>query len=235
MQVICNHESIPMNLIKLSTLVWIIGGFILVSSCQKDEEQSSGIKLQFDINKEVVSYRSPGDLQFTDGFITIAEVVFDGDKVGGESVSISHEAIVVYDFGTGESTPENDVINIPPGNYNDIYLGIELLDENDNPALVLEGTYEKEADGQVYPLRFEFNSGEVFEAEASSGSVTPNTPAIAKITFDPHEWFAGVSFNRLENASVNNDGVIVISETSNSAIFDLVADGLDLSTEAVFQ
>jgi hypothetical protein len=39
----------------------------------------------------------------------------------------------------------------------------------------------------------------------------------------------------LEKARVNNDGVIVISENSNSAIFDLIADGLDLSTEAVFQ
>lgn len=207
---------------------------MLISSCQ-EEEQSSGINLQFDINKAVVNYRSPGDLQFTEGFITIVEVVFDGDRTGGGSVSISHGATVVYDFSTGESQPEDNVIEIPPGDYNDIYLGIELFDENDNPGLVIEGTYEKESDGQVYPIRFEFNSGEVFEAEASSGSVPPNTPAIAKITFDPHEWFAGVSFNMLENAGVNNDGAIVISETSNSEIFDLVADGLDLSTEAVFQ
>ena len=224
-----------MSFTKLSILIGLVGGFILITSCQKDEDQSPGMKLQFDINKEVVNYRSPGDLQFTDGFITIVEVVFDGDLVGDESVSISHEAIVVYDFATGESQPENNVIDIPPGDYNDIYLGIELLDENDNPTLVIEGTYEKEANGQVYPIRFEFNSGEVFEAEAPFGSVPPNTPAIAKITFDPHEWFAGVSFNMLENATVNNDGVIVISETSNSAIFDLVADGLDLSTEAIFQ
>lgn len=224
-----------MNLIKLSTLVCLIGGFILLSSCEKEDELSSGIKLQFDINDEIVNYRSPGDLQFTDGFITIIEVVFDGDRSDGESVSISYEAIVVYNFGTGTSEPENNVIDIPPGDYNDIYLGVELLDENDNPTLVIEGTYEREADGQVYPIRFEFNSGEVFEAEAPTGSVSPDTPAIAKITFDPHEWFAGVSFDMLENAGVNNDGVIVISETSNSAIFDLVADGLDLSTEAVFQ
>lgn len=224
-----------MKFIKLCTWVWLIGGFFLTTSCQKDENQSPGLQIQFDINKNVVNYREPGDLQFTEGFITITEVVFDGDRVDGESVSISHEAIVIYDFGTGESEPASQVIYIPPGDYNDIYLGIELLDENDNPSLVLEGTYEKEADGQVYPIRFEFNSGEVFEAEASWANVPPNTPAIAKITFDPHEWFAGVSFNMLENSNVNNEGVIVISENSNSAIFDLVADGLDLSTEAVFE
>lgn len=218
-----------MRSIRLSPLI-LFALFMLISSCQ--EEDSTGISLEFDINKNIVNYRSGGDLQFTDGFITITEIVFDGDLVGGESISISDESRVVYDFGSG--TAEN-VIEIPEGTYNDIYLGIELLDENDNPSLVIEGTYEKAADGQVYPIRFEFNSGEVFEAEAASGTVLPNTTAIAKITFDPHAWFAGVSFNRLENARVNNEGVIVISENSNEAIFDLVADGLDLSTEAVFR
>lgn len=224
-----------MRLSKLSPWILLFGAFTLfISSCQK-EEDAAGFKLRFDINKNVVNYRSGGDLQFTDGFITITEVVFDGDLVGDESVSISTEARFTYDFGTGESDPRDNVIDIPAGTYNDVYLGIELLDENDKPTLVIEGSYEKQADGQIYPLRFEFNSGEVFEAEASSAVVLPDTPAIAKITFDPHAWFAGVSFSRLENARVNNEGVIVISETSNAGIFDLVADGLDLSTEAVFQ
>lgn len=217
--------------------IWacLLAGLALMTSCQKEDNQFSGLKLQFDINKNVVNYRSPGDLQFTDGFITIREVVFDGDRVGGESVSITHAALVVYDFGTGASDPADDLIDLPAGTYQDIYLGIELQDENDDPSLVIQGTYERASDGQVYPIRFEFNSGEVFEAEASVGDVPPNTPAIARITFDPHAWFARVSFNSLENARIDGDGVIVISEDSNAAIFDIVADGLDRSTEAVFQ
>ncbi len=136
-------------------LLWALTGVILLSTaCQKEAPQTPGLQLEFDMNKEVVDYRGPGDLQFTDGFITIIEVVFDGDLVGGESVSISHEARVVYDFATGESQPQNNVIDIPAGDYKDIYLGLELLDENDSPTLVIEGTYEKEADGQVYPIRF---------------------------------------------------------------------------------
>ncbi len=224
-----------MKWMEVISTVLLFGGLIIISSCQKEKNESPGLKLEFEINKEVVDIRGPGDLQFTDGFITIREVVFDGDQVGGESVSITHSRVVVYNFGTGEAQPDNDVIDIPPGTYNDIYLGIELQDINDDPMLVIEGTYEKESDGQVYPLRFEFNSGEVFEAEASRGTVPPNTPAIAKITFDPQKWFAGVSFNKLENATVGNDGVIVISEKRNSDIFDIVADGLDLATDAVFQ
>ena len=208
---------------------------MLVISCQNDRQGSSGVELQFDINKNVVNYRSPGDLQFTDGFITIVEVEFDADRAGGGSINISKSGVVVYDFATGLSTPAGHTLEIPAGSYNDVYLGVELLDENDSPTLVLEGTYEKLADGQVYPIRFEFNSGEVFEAEAAQAVVPMDQPAIAKITFDPHEWFAFAGFERLEAATVNGQGVIVISESSNAEIFDLVADGLDLATEAVFQ
>ncbi len=222
-----------MNALQSVTPVLLALVLFLLCACQ-DEGEPTGVKLEFDINKTVIQLRSPGDLQFTDGFITITEVVFDGDQVDGASVSISHSRTVVYDFASGASEPADDVIEIPAGTYNDIYLGIELLDENDDPTMVLEGTYEK-SDGQIYPVRFEFNSGEVFEAEAARGVVQPNTTAIAKITFDPQKWFARVRANRMENAKVNADGVIVISETSNAGIFDLVADGLDRATDAVFQ
>ncbi|MDX1686243.1 MAG: hypothetical protein R3275_13480 [Saprospiraceae bacterium] len=217
------------NLIMMSA---IIG---LLISCQSEDNDSNGVELLFSINEDIVNYRSPGDLQFTDGFITIIEVEFSADKAGGGSVNKEKSGMVVYDFMSGQSTPTSNTIHIPAGDYKDVYLGIELYDENDKPSLAIEGTYEKQLDGKVYPLRFEFNSGEVFEAEAESATVPTDSPAIAKIKFDPHEWFASVSFDELESAKVNGQGVIVISESSNEDIFDLVADGLDLSTEAVFQ
>ncbi len=207
---------------------------LMASGCSKEKDAKEGFMLSFDINKAVINYRSGGDLQFNEGFITISEVVFDGDLVNGPSHSISYSKVVVFDFATGAGTPANEVIELPAGEYEDVYLGIELQDENDDPTLVLKGTYEKD-DGIVYPIRFEFNSGEVFEAEAASALIAPGTTAIAKITFDPHAWFANVTFEMLENSKVNANGVIVISETQNENIFDVVADGLDFATEAVFQ
>ena len=217
-----------------SLLASSVLSILMMTSCTKDEEPTTGFEMRIDIDKSVANYRSSGDLQFTDGFITIREVVFDGDLVGGNSVSITHSKVVTFDFATGLGDPADQVIEIPAGEYRDIYLGIELQDVNVDPTLVLEGTYEKE-DGNVYPIRFEFNSGEVFEAEATSAVINPGTTAISKITFDPHAWFANVSFESLENSIVDANGVIVISESSNSAIFDVVADGLDMSTDAVFQ
>ncbi len=49
-----------------------------------------------------------------------------------------------------------------------------------------------------------------------------------------YAWFKTISATQLDNAKTT-DGVIIISETSNSAIFDEVADNLDYTTQAIFE
>jgi hypothetical protein len=207
-----------------------------VSCGEKPEFEGNGtVAFQFDLNTSagVVNKTNSGTLSFDSGFITIREIVFDGDRQGASSVSITHEQISTIDFATGLVSPPIEV-EIPAGEYKSVNLGIEIQDENAGPAIVIEGEYTR-TDGSISPIRFEFNSGEVFEAEAESAAIPSNIPAVAKITFDPVAWFNGVSAQKLDNANVDANGVIVISETSNAAIFDLAADGLDRNTEAVFQ
>ncbi len=224
---------------KLITLIYTLIFFIMLfTACEKEEaifEGSGTLQFQFDLNRGqgVVNKTTAGTLTFDSGFIIIREIVFDGDPVGAPSVSITHEQISTIDFATGEATPPVNV-EIPASEYKSVNLGIEIQDENDNPTIVIEGQYTR-TDGTTSPIRFEMVSGEVFEAEAESASVPSNIPAIAKITFDPISWFSRISSQKLDNAKTNNNGVIVISENRNEAIFDLVADGLDRSTEAVFQ
>jgi hypothetical protein len=210
--------------------------FLFLNGCQEVEpiyEGTGTIEFQFELNKETGSVNKAGDLTFHSGFIVIREIVFDGDRPGSTSVSITHEQVSTIDFATGVASPPVNV-EIPAGQYESVNLGIEIQDENDNPTIVIEGDYER-TDGTISPIRFEMVSGEVFEAEAESASVPSNVPALAKITFDPIAWFERVSITQLDNARVNSSGIIVISEESNEAIFDIVADGLDRSTEAVFQ
>ncbi|MFP8488704.1 hypothetical protein ACKGJO_06335 [Gracilimonas sp. Q87] len=84
-------------------------------------------------------------------------------------------------------------------------------------------------------LHFEFNSGEVFEAEADQVEFLEESVATTQITFDPVFWFSDVTSEMLDNASRDANGVIVISETSNAEIFSNVADKLDVATQATFQ
>jgi hypothetical protein len=148
------------------------------------------------------------------------------------SVTRTKEQIATIDYATGVVTPEVSV-TIPAGTYEDVNLGIELQDVNDNPTVVINGSYTN-SKSEVISVRFELNSGEVFEANAESVIIPAGTDLVGKITFDANSWFSTITSNQMDNAT-RTDGVIVISESSNSAIFNIVADRLDVETQAKFQ
>lgn len=173
-----------------------------------------------------------GSFAFDDGFITLIAMEYEAESENDlESVEFELEQIVVIDFATGIPTPDIRPIAIPAGTYEEVEIEVELFDETDEPSVVLNGAYTS-PDGNVHPVRFEFNSGESFEVEREGTIVfAENQSAIAEITFDPSAWFAGVTDEHMSDASRDLDDVIVISETQNSDIFDIVADGLDLATD----
>ncbi|MDF2157218.1 hypothetical protein [Algoriphagus sp. CAU 1675] len=222
---------------KLAVVALIIGLVQFACSDEKDlspdtaritlavTTTSSDSKL---INARVNNENS---LVFTSGKIKFREVVFDGDTQN-RSVSITHEQISEIDYATGMITPAVN-IDVPAGEYTNVNLGIEIQDENSDPSIVIEGTYIN-SEGTSIPIRLEFNSGEVFEANASVVSIPAGSNIVGKIKFDALDWFSVVSAEELDNAQLTN-GKIIISETSNADIFDQVANRLDVATQAVFE
>ena len=174
-------------------------------------------------------------LEFTTGSITLREIQFETLTDEGDSVEVNFESEVVVDFATGATTPDLSNLTFTAGTYAEVQVELELQDNTSTPSVVINGTFTDRED-QTHPIRFEFNSGETFEVE-KEGSITIGAGAsvVAEVTFDPGVWFAGVTSSMLESATKDNDGVIVISETSNAEIFDIAADGLDLATEIEIQ
>lgn len=169
-------------------------------------------------------------LSFTSGFITIREVQFEVES-DTDSVEVNLEQITKIDFATGATTPDISGLSIPAGTYREVEVEIELQDDGDQPAMVLEGTFV-DGEGISHPVRFEFNSGETFEIEKEGTIIfTSAESVLAQITINPHVWFHGVENEQLSLATKNAQGVIVISETQNTSIFNTAADGLDLATE----
>ena len=170
------------------------------------------------------------ELKFTGGTITIREIVFDGEST--QSVSRTIEQIADINYATGYISPEI-IVEVPAGEYRSVNLGIELQDDSNDPSVVIEGTYTNSNEEDI-PVRFEFNSGEVFEANATSVMIEAGADIVGKITFDALDWFSVITAEELDNATLSA-GVMVISETSNADIFDQVADRLDVATQAVFE
>ncbi len=221
---------------KLFTFFVLAG---MITSCEKEEiNPDSQLTISANIiNSPVVlaslHQNENGQLDFNSGYVWISEIGLDGDMTNGQSISLDIERFSKIDFATGIADPSLDDIVIPAGEYQSISLGVELRDEDEQPSILMEGTYTR-MDGSISPIRFEFNSGEVFEAESDGTTVIISQTAISRISFDPSIWFSVIAAERLDDADLDNQGVIVISENANEAIFDDVADRLDISTEATF-
>ncbi|MFD2515899.1 hypothetical protein ACFSRY_18655 [Pontibacter locisalis] len=187
------------------------------------------VKTAAQLNGRVASTNS---LSFTSGTIVLSQVQFEGESdVDSLEVEFELEQDVTIDFATGATSPDISAVGFKPGTYEEIEVELELQDSGTKPAVVLNGTFT-DAQGQAHPLRFEFNSAETFEVEREGTiTFTEGQSSMAQVTFDPTAWFAGVSAAQLSAAAKNAEGVIVISETQNTNIFDIVADGLDLATD----
>lgn len=208
---------------------------LFIGSCKKEDTDVPGVTISpvMANSRIIVSGSTTATLLFNSGYVVVREVVFDGDRSSAMNVSITEEKISTINLTTGVANPPF-VMDIPSGTYTSINLGIEIQDESSRPSVVAEGVYTNEA-GATTPVRFEFNSGEVFEADSNTPvTLTQNTPATAKITFDPHVWFSTITKNQLDNAT-RTSGVIVISETRNVGLFNIVSDRLDDATQAVFE
>jgi hypothetical protein len=221
------------NLLKFSLLTLLLTAFI---GCSEDDaSKSSNVKLAVSTTSKStgVTSKSAGtnDLKFTSGKIIIREVVFDGQN-GSNSISRTIEQVATIDYATGVISPEVKIA-VPSGTYTSVNLGIELQDINSTPSVVIEGTYTNSS-AIIIPIRFEFNSGEVFEANAASVVIPEGSDVVGKITFDVLSWFSTITKSQLDDATLTN-GTIVVSATSNATIFTIVADRLDVDTQAVFQ
>lgn len=196
----------------------ILAAFLLTACGGTAQQVDAGVTAR--LRAEVPA---DADLVIDSLVVQVREVVFDAEGPDG-SISLTEEQLLAADLSDGTF---DDVVPIAltPGTYEDPYLGIELWDDGDDPALVLEGSLDDT------PILFVFNSGEVFEAESDALVVAEGEIREVELSLDPAAWFDGVDASALE---LNGSGVAEISETSNATVFDEVADRLDETTDGRF-
>lgn len=224
--------------LKFSVIAFGLAVTFFLQGCSEDEVSQAQVQLNFkpvNTSQSISAGRiKANSLEFTEGSIRIASVQFEAET-DSDSIEVNWEQNVVMDFATGVTTPDLSALTFPRGTYREVEVEVELLDENSVPSIVIYGTFTDSNNG-THPIRFEFNSGETFEVE-KEGRITFGEGAhvVSNVTFNPVAWFIEVSSAELELATKDPSGVIVISSTQNTKIFNIVADGLDVATEVEIQ
>lgn len=213
----------------------------LFSACKKENEPTptdAKINVGFVTNRSTVAkpggLSSSNSLSFTSGTIKIKEIKLDAKKADESSVKVSLKQPATIDFATQTVTPEVS-LQLTPGVYKSIELGIELQDISNDPAIVIEGIYVNSLNASV-PVRFELLTGEGFEAEGKDVNLTDRLNVMTKINLDPQYWFSTVTAAELDDAAMAaGGGRILISKTTNTAIYNKVAERIDDLSETVFE
>lgn len=223
-------------------ILFFVLSLVFFNSCKKEAKWKlpTEVKFKMDIS------RNPsvaGNLNFTGGNIMIENFSFDGEREEGDDVYFNNNypGGLNINFDPNNPVPAWD-FDIPQGTYTRIRILFNTYGEAGDDQIVLTGTYYNATDSVTYPLRLEFEADEFFDVVAlSSGSniivLDKDIPKTATIKLDPSYWFQPVTTKEMDNAGLilfNGVETILINDSTNSAIFDLVSDRIEEPTTINF-
>lgn len=209
--------------------------------CKKNQlKQPTDVSFTIDINRTA---SSDGKLVFNSGTIALASFDIEGKRQEGDPISFTRNFSEGLTVNFDPNNPISEIqYDIPQGVYTELTISFETFDDNGGSTITVLGTYTNNQ-GNPIPVIFEFMSSETFEIEGddsvNSGLIVldKDTPANAFVQLDPIHWFDILTNNQLENATLTNiNGVmtLLINENVNDNLYDIMADRIDESTEAIF-
>ncbi|MFO7940260.1 MAG: hypothetical protein R6U66_10990 [Bacteroidales bacterium] len=218
-------------ILTIISLIFFIG----LIGCEKDEElKEATLQLKFTTLTSETNLKSvvANSTQFTSGYIILEHLEFqtetDTDSI---EMDFEIESYITVDYATGDITPDLSAIEVVPGIYTELELEFELWDQTDQPSIYLEGTWT-DANSTSHPILLNMPLGQSFSLEMEGEfTIQENSSMTAYITIDPNAWFLGEAGELLPSATVNEEGIIVISPEQNSTIYDIIKDAIDRTSE----
>lgn len=235
------------TLIKLSLSAILISGFF---ACNNDEDPialgSGEVRMGFGVMLSSTS--NPGarvqnsGLDITSGFLQVKKIELETEGVdaNGEfekELEFKFPEILKIDFN--ELDPAVDFfINIPKGNYTEIEVEIDLIDNRNQPSIQVDGTYKRQ-NGSSVPFSLQvFGDDDEdldFEVELEAENdglffLDGVSNPLALLEINAKGWFSGISNLELDNAELTN-GVLLISRSKNKSIYERVLDSIEESSE----
>ncbi|MCH7612767.1 MAG: hypothetical protein IIB45_05345 [Candidatus Marinimicrobia bacterium] len=134
-------------------IIGFIGITLGLTGCDDEKDEiieETGIKYTFSLSNSLPGLApriTQESITFTKAEIRVIELVFDAEGPNG-SISITEPLTSVIDVIANIATPELTVIELTPGTYTSINMGIELRDEDNTPSIDLKGIFSNKPKGQ---------------------------------------------------------------------------------------
>lgn len=228
-------------------------GSSLFFSCSEDEDSNItsigtgevkiGIGVKIPTNSTSGARISNTGLDINSGYMQVKEIELETEGVdkNGEferEIKLKFPEIKKINFNELDASVDF-FINIPAGNYEEIEFEIDLIDNNSEPSIQLDGTFQY-LDGKGVPFKFQVfgNDDDDFdfnvEMEAEDDDKLFNIGAVknplALLEINAKGWFSGITTAELEKA-VLTDGILLITKDKNAIIYKKVETKIKASTD----
>jgi len=221
---------------KTTLFALMMMAMTMMMSCNDEGPAMEGLNLTMKATANTSKINKSGRVQsggytFEKAMIGVREFEFetedDDDNGDDDSEEVEFKGSYVVDLIAGTSNPEFVNGKLKPGFYEEfeIELGRTLANSN---TMFFVFKYKPTTGDSV---RVEFSSKETleFEFEDDNGfEVTEGTLKNFLVLINLDNLFSGVD---LSTATVSEDGVVRINETTNSSLASIVKSNLDKSCE----
>lgn len=210
--------------LKLSLMAMLL--IFMFLSCQKDTNGPSGINYKMKTtNRTATAGRAEGTITWTSGHASATEIEFEAERQDSEIELKSGTQQRIDIFSPLSSL---GFIAVPPGTYEEVEFEVHLAPNPPDAALELRGNYNGT------PIIFTINTPLEIEAEFENVTITQNNDFTAIINLNLARLSQGITDAALSAATLTN-GEIVISATSNVALYNIMIANISEIDEVEFE
>lgn len=204
----------------------------MFSACKKSSNASStsGTQMAFSVSADNsassfagsmgsnLNTNATASITWTSGIANIAYFKMEAKKKNTE-IEIRTKSLLNVDLFAPIPTVISSAIDT--GTYSEIEIKVVLQKSTSGPIpLTLKGNFTTSA-GTVIPVELDFNDDAIIKAEADNVTIDGKTDLATTIKLHLNRLISSTAAATLE-AATRTGGVIVISSTSNVAIYDIV-------------
>ena len=205
-----------MKTISTAVLIILCTTFL---SCKKDVvKQNAGINYQLTAkNTSNTLARIFGTLSWTSGYAYVTEIKFEGEgdcQIEGQSdIKKKFSASNPQKIDLFAPLISLGNLPIPPCDYRNSKIEIEITPSMGNPALELTGTYN------TTPVIFRINTAVELEGIGGNKGIVSGANYVSLMSLNLSLITKGIAGAEFEAASLDASGKIIISATSNIALY----------------
>ncbi|MFK7925646.1 MAG: hypothetical protein AB8H47_27085 [Bacteroidia bacterium] len=180
----------------------------------------SGIGLQ--VQFASIINGGPANMTFYNGIIRLSEIEFEGEEINGKTIEYQVEQLTTIDLTTALASPALNPIMIPAGEYEELQL--EVQGAKNGRVIYLEGSFTDSKQNLV-PLLIDIQESLSLEIAYKNYTVDSSPSFDATFLVDPTYWFSNISYQDLQQADRDSNGVVRISPINNIPLYKkLTAD-----------